>query len=479
MELTGVGAPITTEQLGAIRLLLFGSSPEASDVERWDKQGFTFSKNPKIPWGLTQLQGGPCGILAPVQAWLIRQLVFTPPEQKCYDGDECPLRPSTDQVNEALLRALTIILERAAKGGTGLVVVTGPPDGMCMQRLKDSTETIEFLRAQFHQFRSSTGVLLFVYSVLLSRGIDVIRGDMDDNTLPLVARFGHCTQELVNLMLTGQAVTNIFDGRKVLDGDPDDPRAYALRGVPEQGEIGFLSLLEAMNYGAVGDFYKSPKTPVWVVGSSSHYTILFAVDRRIGAINEDDKQMAVARRAFNDLDPHGNNFISRSQLPTLLRKLGIDQNTDVVANVVDPDRLGVCLWPAIEAALQEYAPMLRSPAKAAPTTWICPACTFINQATQKTCDICSTAAPPAAPVVVAKKDAKAGHPKNFTVYHFNGIEGKKDVAECSRCRVTLLPSDIPTMEQSSLAKRGLREVIQTRWTSAMVDFPAGKDPKII
>lgn len=30
-------------------------------------------------------------------------------------------------------------------------------------------------------------------------------------------------------MLTGQAVTNVFDGRKVLDGDPSDPHAFALK----------------------------------------------------------------------------------------------------------------------------------------------------------------------------------------------------------------------------------------------------------
>lgn len=48
-----------------------------------------------------------------------------------------------------------------------------------------------------------------------------------------------------------------------------------LRGVPSRARVGFLSLLEAFNYIQVGDHYKVPHVPVWVVFSESHYSVLF------------------------------------------------------------------------------------------------------------------------------------------------------------------------------------------------------------
>jgi hypothetical protein len=170
---------------------------------------------------------------------------------------------------------------------------------------------------------SKTGVLLFVYSIILTRGVGVIKNDMDDSSQALVARFGHCSQELVNLVVTGAAVTNVFDGRKVLDGAVDDPNAYALRGIPTQQDIGFLTLLEALRlskvcdalrcvlwgcgvcsrlfvrlfFGCVlcvwlclcrqqkvGNHYKTPRFPIWVVGSSSHYTFCFALNKAVGQV---------------------------------------------------------------------------------------------------------------------------------------------------------------------------------------------------
>lgn len=40
---------------------------------------------------------------------------------------------------------------------------------------------------------------------------------MDIPENPLIGNHGHCTQELVNLFITGQASSNCFDDHKVLD----------------------------------------------------------------------------------------------------------------------------------------------------------------------------------------------------------------------------------------------------------------------
>ena len=49
------------------------------------------------------------------------------------------------------------------------------------------------------------GVLLFVMALIQSRTTVRIKSDMDDPNAKLTSQFGHCSQELLNLLLTGQA----------------------------------------------------------------------------------------------------------------------------------------------------------------------------------------------------------------------------------------------------------------------------------
>ena len=47
------------------------------------------------------------------------------------------------------------------------------------------------------------------------------------------------------------------------------------RGIQQRPDIGYLSQLEPLRYLEVGGFYKTPKFPIWVVASSSHFTTMF------------------------------------------------------------------------------------------------------------------------------------------------------------------------------------------------------------
>ncbi len=47
------------------------------------------------------------------------------------------------------------------------------------------------------------GVVLFVLSLALSRGVAAVQGDMDEPGNGLMGMHGYCTQELVNLILLG------------------------------------------------------------------------------------------------------------------------------------------------------------------------------------------------------------------------------------------------------------------------------------
>lgn len=53
--------------------------------------------------------------------------------------------------------------------------------------------------------RKGWGLLLLLYSLLLTRGCSCVAADMDEAGLPLVDGLGYCSMELVNLMLTGAA----------------------------------------------------------------------------------------------------------------------------------------------------------------------------------------------------------------------------------------------------------------------------------
>ena len=46
-------------------------------------------------------------------------------------------------------------------------------------------------------------------------------------------------------------------------------------------QVGFLSLLEHYQYTVVGNNYKNPLYPVWVLCSESHFTVLFSRDASV------------------------------------------------------------------------------------------------------------------------------------------------------------------------------------------------------
>ena len=64
-----------------------------------------------------------------------------------------------------------------------------------------------------------------------------VRADMDETDGRLMGRHFYCTQELVNLLLTGQAATNTFNDCVMVDG-------LKLRGISNRAGMGFLSLFE-------------------------------------------------------------------------------------------------------------------------------------------------------------------------------------------------------------------------------------------
>ena len=67
-----------------------------------------------------------------------------------------------------------------------------------------NNESASKVSCPLDHFTSPGGVMYLVMSLVESRGIDRIKNDFDDPNTTITAQFGHSSQELMNLLLTGQ-----------------------------------------------------------------------------------------------------------------------------------------------------------------------------------------------------------------------------------------------------------------------------------
>lgn len=66
---------ITGDVAKELKQITFGSSTQCFNKE-WQEQGFIFNEHPKLSYGLIQHKGGPCGLLASVQGYILKYLLF-------------------------------------------------------------------------------------------------------------------------------------------------------------------------------------------------------------------------------------------------------------------------------------------------------------------------------------------------------------------------------------------------------------------
>jgi hypothetical protein len=71
------GEPISLETAKMLREVLFGSATGPSFNSEWRCQDFTFCEFPGLEYGLVQHKGGLCGVLACVQAYVLKNLLFS------------------------------------------------------------------------------------------------------------------------------------------------------------------------------------------------------------------------------------------------------------------------------------------------------------------------------------------------------------------------------------------------------------------
>ncbi|KAI1889249.1 hypothetical protein AGOR_G00177200 [Albula goreensis] len=283
--------PIDQDTATALKELLFGSCLGCFN-EEWKAQSFTFSDVPGLTYGIVQKKGGPCGVLASVQACVLQHLLFenTSRHSACQK-----LQASKAEQTRCLVIALAEILWRAGGRKMATLAISSgrqqfipggryKSDGIMEMLMFKEVHNFEdlklFLENHIQQFEfGPSGCILLTISAILSRSIKMVRTDFDVPSNTLIGAHGYCSQELVNLLLCGYAVSNVFDDEIELDSG--NGNITLLKGIKQQSDIGFLSLFEHYNICKVGSYLKTPKFPVWVVSSESHFSVLFCTCKEL------------------------------------------------------------------------------------------------------------------------------------------------------------------------------------------------------
>jgi hypothetical protein len=122
----------------------------------------------------------------------------------------------------------------------------------------------------------------------------------------------------------------VFDNFLTLDDG-----SIQCRGITSQPHVGYLTQLEALRYCQVGSYFKSPQYPIWIIGSQSHFSVLFATSYEPFKENTCHVLLDQCRRAFLSVPCAGENgFIPSSSLGDVLKKLGLFSLTYPVGNIV-------------------------------------------------------------------------------------------------------------------------------------------------
>uniref|UniRef100_A0A8C2MG20 Ubiquitin carboxyl-terminal hydrolase MINDY n=1 Tax=Cricetulus griseus TaxID=10029 RepID=A0A8C2MG20_CRIGR len=271
-KLQAVSKPIDLSLAKEMKTLLFGST-FCCFSEEWKLQNFSFSDTASLKYGIVQNKGGPCGVLAAVQGCVLKKLLF---DEGSRTNSNLRLKPSDAQRTHCLALAIADILWRAggkeqavvalASGTahfspTGKYKADGVLETLTLYSLTCSEDLVTFLQQRIHQFEVGPyGCILLTLSAILSRSLELVRQDFDVPTSHLIGAHGYCTQRrtLMNLLLAFRQVFPL----PVLEVSLSSAGQHIASGLP---------LFQ------VGCFLKTPRFPIWVVCSESHFSILFSL----------------------------------------------------------------------------------------------------------------------------------------------------------------------------------------------------------
>lgn len=213
---------------------------------------------------LLQHKNGPCGVLAAYQGYLLTHLLQNHSLTPSYI-------PTVDDATAAVMRLLQTVASPSSAaaspttiqccawtdsvGGVGGSVVTTPCDP-------------DTLRALIPQYLAPGGVLLLLYSVIHTFGVETLQ-QQHAALLPLL--YGShtlCSSALMNILLTGEA-------RESLSAYDDFGGAIPWNKSP--ASVGLLSGTEIELKMKIHDGFKFPTQEVYVLHGRDHFTTLLVL----------------------------------------------------------------------------------------------------------------------------------------------------------------------------------------------------------
>ncbi|XP_041850161.1 inactive ubiquitin carboxyl-terminal hydrolase MINDY-4B [Melanotaenia boesemani] len=298
------GTPVTPQLTESLRKILFGGTFHVFSYE-WRKSFFKFREpNSDFSYALEADQGGARAIQMVVQARIIKHLLFG--QQGASNRQTLHSLREVGQTDQerALAAALSDSLWLAGQEATATVTLV--TENYCItphldykfdnftEKLQLFTFTREedvrkFLLDHIQSFteEGSHGIILFLYSLICSRTVDRLRGDLDSSTAHLLhLSLGNfvCHQALLNLLLNGRASPYVFNGT-LFFGEDGRPLEHPQQGVLSRSDVGYLYWSrEKMDRGRlpqVGSMLKTPRFPVWVCCINGSHSVLFSLNRSL------------------------------------------------------------------------------------------------------------------------------------------------------------------------------------------------------
>ncbi|XP_061072511.1 inactive ubiquitin carboxyl-terminal hydrolase MINDY-4B [Conger conger] len=297
------GLPVSPEMAVNLRKVLFGNTFHIFNYE-WKKSFFKFREPVSdLSYALEAERGGARAIQMVVQANIVKFLLFT----RNASSDCCmqSLREVGEKLQErALAAALADTLWTAGEEQSATVALvtsehsfTRHPDyktDNVTERLQlfnfsEKEDVRKFIYEHIQCFKEdgSHGVILFLYSLIFSRTLERLSEDLDSTTSHLLhLSLGNfvCRQALMNLLLTGRASPNTFNGTLQHD-EQGGPLDRPLHGVLARSDVGYLhwsrEQVQHSQLPAVGSMLKTPKFPIWVCSINGTYSVLFSPKRSL------------------------------------------------------------------------------------------------------------------------------------------------------------------------------------------------------
>ncbi|KAM7331230.1 hypothetical protein ACRRTK_010419 [Alexandromys fortis] len=269
------GLPISPAMATMLQRSLFGNTVHVLGSD-WRKAHFKFHRPfSDLAFALQVEKGGAQSVQMAVQGSIIKHLLFSREEKHGSLHSLCNL--SQREQERALAATLAGILWTAGAAEKAIVCF--------VTRDIPSTSILDCSRDNFierFQGEGSHSVILFLYSLVLSRTFERLQKDLDISTAHLLlSRAGSilCRQAVINMILTGRASPNVFNGyEKGRSGE-------TLHGVLARSDVGYLQWGKDASEGdrllQVGSMLKTPTFPIWLCNLSGNYSILFCTNRQL------------------------------------------------------------------------------------------------------------------------------------------------------------------------------------------------------